>query len=148
MIQRSLKYILAALLVWSVGVVCDLPWLVRASQLAAALAGISFAGLTLRLQGKRRRAKADATYRYWQMGLVSSILALLMLGTLAGSVYPKATLRAWPLLWLGSGLGAWWLGDAGLDIAGWPHVAAWLERISQLPGWQHPDELMAAEIPD
>ncbi|QBJ78360.1 glutathione S-transferase family protein [Aquitalea sp. USM4] len=42
----------------------------------------------------------------------------------------------------------WWLGDAGLDIAGWPHVAAWLERISQLPGWQHPDELMAAEIPD
>jgi hypothetical protein len=28
-------------------------------------------------------------------------------------VYPKATLRAWPLLWLGSGLGAWWLGDVG-----------------------------------
>jgi glutathione S-transferase len=42
----------------------------------------------------------------------------------------------------------WWLADAGLDIAAWPHVAAWLQRISQLPGWQHPDELMAAGIPD
>ncbi len=39
--------------------------------------------------------------------------ALLILGTLAGSVYPKATLRALPLVWLGSGLGAWLLGDAG-----------------------------------
>ncbi|RZZ84000.1 rhomboid family intramembrane serine protease [Pseudoxanthomonas winnipegensis] len=45
--------------------------------------------------------------------IASNAIALLMLGTLAGSVYPKATLRAWPLLWLGSGLGAWWLGDAG-----------------------------------
>ncbi|HET6783003.1 MAG TPA: rhomboid family intramembrane serine protease, partial [Pseudoxanthomonas sp.] len=40
-------------------------------------------------------------------------VALLMLGTLAGSVYPRATLWSLPLLWLGSGLGAWWLGDAG-----------------------------------
>jgi membrane associated rhomboid family serine protease len=35
-------------------------------------------------------------------------VALLILGTLAGSVYPRATLRALPLLW-GSGLGV----DAG-----------------------------------
>jgi hypothetical protein len=41
------------------------------------------------------------------------LIALLMLGTLAGSVYPKATVRALPLLWLGSGLGAWWLGEVG-----------------------------------
>src|SRR5690606_37002196 len=39
--------------------------------------------------------------------------ALLRLGTLAGSVYPKATVRALPLVWLGSGLGAWLLGEAG-----------------------------------
>jgi len=39
--------------------------------------------------------------------------ALLILGTLAGAVYPKATLRALPLVWLGSGLGAWLLGEAG-----------------------------------
>src|SRR5207342_1588180 len=36
-----------------------------------------------------------------------------LLGTLAGAVYPRATVRALPLLWLGSGLGAWLLGDAG-----------------------------------
>jgi len=45
--------------------------------------------------------------------IASNAIALLMLGTLAGSVYPKATVRALPLLWLGSGLGAWWLGDVG-----------------------------------
>ncbi|ADV25910.1 Rhomboid family protein [Pseudoxanthomonas suwonensis 11-1] len=39
--------------------------------------------------------------------------AILILGTLAGAVYPRATLRALPLLWLGSGLGAWLLGEAG-----------------------------------
>ena len=82
-----------ALLVWSIGVVFDLPWLVRASQLAAAVAGITFAGLTLRLQGKRRRAKADATYRYWQMGMVASILALLMLGIAA--VWPGSQRTGW-----------------------------------------------------
>lgn len=47
-------------------------------------------------------------------GSVSHVLAnsgaLLLLGTLAGMVYPRATLRALPLLWLGSGLGAWLLG--------------------------------------
>jgi len=45
--------------------------------------------------------------------LGANAAALLILGTLAGSVYPKATLRALPLLWLGSGLGAWLLGEAG-----------------------------------
>lgn len=45
--------------------------------------------------------------------LIANASALLLLGTLALSVYPRATLRALPLLWLGSGLGAWLLGDAG-----------------------------------
>jgi len=45
--------------------------------------------------------------------LGANAVALLILGTLAGSVYPKATLRALPLLWIGSGLGAWLLGDLG-----------------------------------
>lgn len=35
-----------------------------------------------------------------------------------------------------------WLADTGLDIADWPEVAAWLERIKQLEGWQHPDVLL------
>jgi membrane associated rhomboid family serine protease len=43
----------------------------------------------------------------------ANAISLLLLGTLAGSVYPRATLRALPLLWLGSGLGAWLLGEAG-----------------------------------
>ncbi|OWY37710.1 glutathione S-transferase [Xenophilus sp. AP218F] len=42
----------------------------------------------------------------------------------------------------------WWLSDAGLDIADWPNIRAWLARIAAQPGWQHPDALMAADIPD
>ncbi len=45
--------------------------------------------------------------------LAANAVALLILGTLAGSVYPKATLRSLPLLWIGSGLGAWLLGEPG-----------------------------------
>ncbi|HET7125826.1 MAG TPA: rhomboid family intramembrane serine protease [Lysobacter sp.] len=45
--------------------------------------------------------------------LLMNALSLLALGTLAGIAYPKATLRALPLLWIGSGLGAWWLGEPG-----------------------------------
>ncbi|MDO5609670.1 MAG: rhomboid family intramembrane serine protease [Pseudomonadota bacterium] len=45
--------------------------------------------------------------------LATNSIAILMLGTLAGSVYPKASLRALPLLWIGAGLGAWLLGDVG-----------------------------------
>lgn len=45
--------------------------------------------------------------------VLSNSIAILILGTLAGSVYPRASLRALPLLWLGSGLMAWLLGHAG-----------------------------------
>lgn len=45
--------------------------------------------------------------------LGANVAALLILGTLAGSVYPRATALALPLLWLGSGLGAWLLGEPG-----------------------------------
>ena len=61
-------------------------------------------------------------------GSVEHILAnttgILLLGTLAGTTYPKATLRALPLLWLGSGLGAWLLGDPDshhLGVSGVTH---------------------------
>ena len=50
--------------------------------------------------------------------LAANAASLLLLGTLAGSVYPRATLRALPLLWLGSGIGAWWLGEAGTHHLG------------------------------
>lgn len=45
--------------------------------------------------------------------LVANATSLLILGTLAGTVYPRATLRALPVLWIGSGLGAWLWGDLG-----------------------------------
>lgn len=45
--------------------------------------------------------------------LAANATSLLLLGTLAGAIYPKATLRALPIVWLGSGLGAWLLGDPG-----------------------------------
>lgn len=55
--------------------------------------------------------------------------AVLLLGTLAGTTYPKASLRALPLLWLGSGLGAWLLGQTGshhLGASGVTHGLAFL----------------------
>jgi len=48
----------------------------------------------------------------------ANAISLLLLGTLAGAVYPRATLRALPLLWAGSGLGAWFLGAAGTHHLG------------------------------
>lgn len=50
--------------------------------------------------------------------LGANAMALLLLGTLAGSVYPRAAVRALPLLWLGSGLGAWALGEPGTHHLG------------------------------
>ena len=72
---------------------------------AFAVAPLSFAGLlgvltAPLLHGSLEHIAANAT-------------SLLILGTLAGSVYPRATAWSLPLLWLGSGLGAWLLGDAG-----------------------------------
>ena len=40
----------------------------------------------------------------------------------------------------------WWAADAGIDVQGWPHVAAWLARLAAQPGWQHPDSLMAPDF--
>ncbi len=45
--------------------------------------------------------------------LAANAASLLLLGSLAGAVYPRATVFALPLLWLGSGLGAWLLGALG-----------------------------------
>jgi membrane associated rhomboid family serine protease len=45
--------------------------------------------------------------------LAANAASLLLLGSLAGTVYPRATALALPVLWLGSGLGAWLLGASG-----------------------------------
>ena len=57
--------------------------------------------------------------------LAANASALLILGTLAGSVYPRASLRALPLLWIGGGIGAWLLGEPGshhLGASGLTHA--------------------------
>lgn len=48
--------------------------------------------------------------------LGANALSVLILGTLAGTVYPRATLRALPLIWLGSGLGTWLIATGGFHI--------------------------------
>lgn len=45
--------------------------------------------------------------------IAANAVSLLLLGTLSGTAFPRATLRALPLLWLGSGLCAWLLGTPG-----------------------------------
>ena len=45
--------------------------------------------------------------------LMANAGALLLLGTLSFMLYPRAAPRALPLMWIGAGLCAWWLGDPG-----------------------------------
>jgi len=36
----------------------------------------------------------------------------------------------------------------GFDRADWPHIDAWLTRLSELPGWKHPYDLMPGHPSD
>lgn len=45
--------------------------------------------------------------------LASNVVPLLILGTLAGTLYPRASVRALPLIWVGAGIGTWFLGAPG-----------------------------------
>ncbi|MBS1139422.1 MAG: hypothetical protein H6R13_875 [Proteobacteria bacterium] len=127
---------LGMLLLWSVAVSADQPWLVRVSQFVAAMAGIAFAGLTLRLQAKRRRARADATYRYWQLGLSASIVALLLLAI--SVLWPAAAeIEGWTLLF------------GVLLVAGGflPFIIGMLYKIVPFLGWLHLQECGQAKVP-
>jgi membrane associated rhomboid family serine protease len=48
--------------------------------------------------------------------LGANAFSVLILGTLAGTVFPRATWRALPLIWLGRGLGTWLIGTGGSHI--------------------------------
>jgi membrane associated rhomboid family serine protease len=48
--------------------------------------------------------------------LVNNAIGILILGTLAGTVFPKAAARALPLLWLGGGVGTWLIAEGGVHI--------------------------------
>lgn len=40
-----------------------------------------------------------------------------------------------------------WAGQAGVDIANWPAIAAWLERLRAQPGWHSPYDLLQSVYP-
>lgn len=48
--------------------------------------------------------------------LASNAFAILILGTIAGSLYPRASRLALPLVWIGSGLGTWFISLGGNHI--------------------------------
>ena len=48
--------------------------------------------------------------------LGANAFAVLALGTLAGAVFPQATWRGLPVIWIGSGLGTWLIGTGGSHI--------------------------------
>ena len=60
--------------------------------------------------------------------LAANAFSVLVLGTLAGTVFPRATLRALPLIWIGAGLGTWLIGTGGahLGISGITHGLGFL----------------------
>ncbi len=95
----------------SVGFVALLWWI----KLVEHWLGQPFAALTLRphsISGLLGIITAPLLHGSLEH-LVSNSLPILILGTLCGGLYPRATLRALPLIWLGSGIGTWLLGDAG-----------------------------------
>lgn len=75
-------------LLWALAVALDAAALIRVAQAGVALAGIGFAAYTQSLQRRRRRARADATFRFWRAGLYSAMAALAM----------PALAAAWPQL--------------------------------------------------
>ncbi|MEO5565694.1 MAG: rhomboid family intramembrane serine protease [Luteimonas sp.] len=111
--NASLGFVLLMLAVYSAQQAFDWRWLAVAPRTLHGLWGVLGAPL---LHGSAGHVGANA-------------VSMLMLGTLAGTVYPRATLRALPLLWLGSGLGAWLLGMPGsvhLGASGLAHGLGFL----------------------
>ena len=124
------------LLTWTIAVLADWQVLVRISQGLAAVAGIGFASLTLRLQGKRRRARPDATYRYWQLGLGSSVFALFLL--LTAAVWSAASdIAGWPLFF-----------GLLLLLGGFiPFIVGMIYKIVPFLAWLHLQNCGQAKIP-
>lgn len=96
-LNASLAFVLVLCATFAAQQVSDWHWLAVAPHTWRGLVGVLAAPL---LHGSPEHLGANA-------------VSLLLLGTLAGTVYPRATLRALPLLWLGSGLVAWTFGEAG-----------------------------------
>lgn len=48
--------------------------------------------------------------------LAANAVSVLILGTLAGTVFPRATVHALPVIWIGSGLGTWLIATGGYHL--------------------------------
>jgi membrane associated rhomboid family serine protease len=48
--------------------------------------------------------------------IAGNSFSILIIGTLAASLYPRASFRALPIIWLGSGLGTWFISIGGQHI--------------------------------
>ena len=94
-VRGSLAFVLLLVLVFGLQGLGDARALAVGPGSAAGLLGLLTAPL---LHGSPAHLLANAS-------------ALLILGTLSLTAYPRATVRGLPLMWLGSGLGAWALGD-------------------------------------
>ena len=117
---------LGLMLTWALAAVLDAALAIRVVQGLTALLSLVFLIQTLRLQMQRRRARADATYRYWQLGLGSAIFALFLLLT--------ATL--WPALGELTG----WSQFVGilLLVGGFmPFIVGMLYKIVPFLAWLH-----------
>lgn len=68
----------AALLVWSLGAASGSEALVFAGQAALATGGLAFIAVTLSLQERRRRRRAEPLLDYWRLGLFSMAAACLL----------------------------------------------------------------------
>lgn len=87
----------AALLLWSAGEIFALAPLVLLGKQCAAGLGLAFVAQTMYLQTKRRRARPDAIYRFWQSGLGCGLFALLLVLTV--NALPDAfSWPGWPVL--------------------------------------------------
>ena len=130
------RLILGVLLLWTSAVLARWPTVAAVCQAAAALVGTAFALLTMRLQSLRRRARPDITYRYWQLGLVAAIFALIMLFTAA--VSPEITDNP-----------RWTIAFGMILMAGGfiPFIVGMIYKIVPFLAWLHLQNCGQAKVP-
>lgn len=128
--------LLAGVVLASFGVWFAAPGISQAGQGSLSVLGVAFCIFTMRLQFKRRRARADTTYRYWQLGLGCSIFALFLL--LTAAFWPAlAEYNEFPLV----------LGVL-LIVGGFiPFIIGLLYKIMPFLAWLHLKNLAGSKLP-